>query len=174
MRNLIFAVIFLRLRKTHNDLQLSVFLFSFFCQLHLGPRNFNSVFLILKILQYGRSRRWVCLFQDIHVRNDTRIDISISIRLMITKFVKQVSTEFDSDETDHVGAGDVITWQTKNISTMKVSMATKICMLTYFDGLQPTKSHDSLITWSFRITWQTRIITPELPKCLWPPNLARQ
>ena len=44
--------------------------------------------------------REFCLLQDIHVRNDTRIDISISIRLMITKFVMQVSTEFDSDETD--------------------------------------------------------------------------
>ena len=53
---------FLRLRETQNALQLPVFFFSFFCQPYTGLRNCNSVFLILKISQYGRSRRWFQFF----------------------------------------------------------------------------------------------------------------
>ena len=41
------------------------------------------------------------LFQGIHVRIDVKIDISITIRPMITKF--------DTNEIDQSGAGDVIT-----------------------------------------------------------------
>ena len=44
----------------------------------------------------------------------------------------------------------------------------------YFDGLLPIKSHDSLITWSCKIIWKTKIITSSLLQCLWPPNLTRQ
>ena len=51
-----------------------------------GASECKSVFLILKISQYGRSRRF-SFFQGIHVRIDIRINISIS---MITKFGKQV------------------------------------------------------------------------------------
>ena len=47
-------------------------------------------------------------------------------------------------------------------------------MFIYIDGfLLPIKSHDSLITWSFKITWQTNIIISSLPQCLWLPNLAK-
>ena len=51
----------LRLRETHNALQLPVFFFfsffySFFCQTYPGLRNGKSVFMILKILQYTGSR----------------------------------------------------------------------------------------------------------------------
>ena len=42
------------------------------------------------------------------------------------------------------------------------------------DGLLPINSHDSLITWFCKITWQTNIIISSLPQWLWPPNLARQ
>ena len=60
--------LFLRLRKTQSALQLliffffSFFFFSFFC--YPGPvlRNCKLVFLILKISQYGGSRRRVELF----------------------------------------------------------------------------------------------------------------
>ena len=91
--------ILLRLRETHNVLQLSVFFFFvsffflFFCQLYPGLWNCQSVFLILKVSQYGGSRPWVQRFQGIHVRIDIRINISISIRPMITKFGKQVQLE---------------------------------------------------------------------------------
>ena len=54
-----------------------------------GTSECKSVFLILKISQYGRSRRF-SFFQVIHVRIDIRINISISIGPMITKFGKQV------------------------------------------------------------------------------------
>ena len=47
------------------------------------------------------------IFQSIHVRFGTRIDISISIRPMTTK--ADLSTGFDSNETNEAGADDVIT-----------------------------------------------------------------
>ena len=50
----------LRLCETQNALQLPVFFFfSLYCQLYPGLRNCKSVFLILKISQYGKSRRWL-------------------------------------------------------------------------------------------------------------------
>ena len=52
----------LRLRETHNALQLPMIFFSFFYRPYPGLRNCKSVFLILKISQYGRSRRWVQSF----------------------------------------------------------------------------------------------------------------
>ena len=30
-------------------------------------------------------------------------------------------------------------------------------MVTYLDGFLPVKSHDALVTWSYRIMWQTKI-----------------
>ena len=49
-------------------------------------------------------------FQDIHVRIDISIDISISIRPMTIKFGKTgTSAGFDSNETNQTGAGDIIT-----------------------------------------------------------------
>lgn len=72
---------FLRLCETSNTLQLPVFLF--FCQSCPGVWNWESVFLILKISQYGSA---FSISQGIHVRFDIRIDISISIRPKITKF----------------------------------------------------------------------------------------
>ena len=52
-------------------------------------------------------------------------------------------------------------------------MATKFGrMVTYLDGLLPIKSHDSLIMWSCKITWHTKIIISPLPQCSCPPKLA--
>ena len=78
----------LRLRETYNALQLPVIFFSFFYQLHQSLRNCKSVFLILKIWQYGRSRRWAQFFSRYSCKN--WFDISISIRPIITKFEKQL------------------------------------------------------------------------------------
>ena len=59
------------------------------------------------------------------------------------------------------------------ISTTTTPMTTKHGRVaTYHDGLQLIKSHDPLITWSCRITWQTKIIISPLTKCLCPPNSA--
>ena len=45
-------------------------------------------------------------------------------------------------------------------------MVTKLGrMITYLYGI-------TLITWSSKTTWQTKIITSSLPQFLWPPNLA--
>ena len=46
-------------------------------------------------------------FHSVHVRIDIKIDISISIRPIITKF--GTSTAFESNETNQAGAGAVIT-----------------------------------------------------------------
>ena len=84
----------LGVRETHNALQLPVFFFfSFFCESYKGLRNCKSVFPILKISQYGGSRQWAKFFQVLHAKIDIRIDISISIRSMTTKFGKQVHLE---------------------------------------------------------------------------------
>ena len=49
------------------------------------------------------------LFPSIHLRFDLRIDISISMRPMITKIWQAVaSTRFDLNETNQACAGDVI------------------------------------------------------------------
>ena len=45
-------------------------------------------------------------------------------------------------------------------------------VVTYYKGVAPIKSYDSLITWSFQITLQTRTIIYPLQQCLWPLNLA--
>ena len=39
-------------------------------------------------------------------------------------------------------------------------------------GSHPQKSHDSLITWSCKIKWQTKFVITPLSQCLWPQNLV--
>ena len=52
-------------------------------------------------------------------------------------------------------------------------MATKLArMVTFLDGLLPTKSNDPLMMWSYKITWQTKIIISSLPQSFCPPNLV--
>ena len=52
-------------------------------------------------------------------------------------------------------------------------MTTKIDrMMTYFDGLLAKEAHDHLITWSFEIAGQTKIIISLTRQCLWPSNLV--
>ena len=50
----------LRLLETQNALQLPVYFFLFFCRSCPGSRNCRSGYLILKILEYDKSRRWSC------------------------------------------------------------------------------------------------------------------
>ena len=62
----------LRWCETCNALQLPVFFFfffSYFCQPYPRLRNFKSVFLILKISQYGGSMRWGQLFPRYSCKN---------------------------------------------------------------------------------------------------------
>ena len=52
-------------------------------------------------------------------------------------------------------------------------MVTKIGRLvTNHERLLPITSHDTLIMWFFKITWETRTFISLLSQCLWPPNLA--
>ena len=62
-----------------------------------------------------------------------------------------------------------ITWQTKNIPTIRVAMATTFDRIaTWVKGFLPIKSHKALNMWSWKITWQTKIIIVPLPWSLWP------
>ena len=152
--------ILLWLRETQNALQLLVFFFFlFFCQPYPGLQNCKLVFLILKIWQHGRSRQLVQHFP--------RYPCKIWYKNWYLHFCKTydhqilqevTSTGFDSNEAIQTIAGDVITsrWRDKlkkYISTTEVSTPTNLGRLvTYLDGLLPIKSHDSLISWSWKIT----------------------
>ena len=59
------------------------------------------------------------------------------------------------------------------ISTAKMSMVTKIEMIvTYHEMFSAISSNDPLITWSCKITWQTKVIKSPLTYCLKQQNLA--
>ena len=63
------------------------------------------------------------------------------------------------------------TWQAKNVSLL--SECEKLGMtVTDHDWFLQIKSHYFLIVWSWKITWQFKIIIPPLPKPLWLPNVA--
>ena len=163
----------LRSRETHNALQWPVlFIFPFFCQLYPGFRNSNRYSWFLYRNMTDRSGEFN-FFQTIHVRIDIRIDISIFIRPMITKFGKHVHPQnltqirlikkvlLTSLYQDHLAKLHYY------IFTTTVPMATKLgCIVTYLDGLLSLKSNDPLIT------WQTKVIKSLRPQHLWPPNLA--
>ena len=161
-------------------LQLPVFFsffFLFFCLSYPGLWKCKSVFLILKIWQYGGLRRWVQHFP--------RYSCKIWHKNRYFHFCKTydhqiwqagTSAGFDSHETNQVGACDVIKSRSrdklKHISNIRVSMAFKLArMLTYADGFLPMNWQDHLITWSCKITCQTKIIS-SLPQGIWPPNVA--
>ena len=80
-------------------------------------------------------------FKGTHVRIDIRINISISLRPLITKIWQAgTTTGFDSNETNEAGSDDVITSKSRDkikhyISATRVPMATKLGkMVTYLDG----------------------------------------
>ena len=54
-----------------------------------------------------------------------------------------------------------------------ITMATKFGkMVTYLEGLWIIKSSNALITWSSKVTLQTKTIISQPPECLWPRNMA--
>ena len=125
-------------------------------------------------------------FQSIHIRVATRIDISISINHQISHlwppnlaisdlwlwqsatYDHQIwpagtSTRSDSNETNQAGAGDVIT--SRLCGKLKTYLHYHSTYdhqtwqgVSYLDELLSIKSYDTLIMWSFAITWQTKII----------------
>ena len=44
--------------------------------------------------------------------------------------------------------------------------------VTYHEGIPLIKSHDDIIKWSWKFTWQTKNIIYPLPQYLWPQNSA--
>ena len=68
---------------------------------------------------------------------------------------------------DHVILRYHVTSQNHCISTITVPMTMKLgMMITYFQGFLTIKSHNALITWSCKVTGQTKIIFAK-PECLW-------
>ena len=59
-----------------------------------------------------------------------------------------------------------ITWQTKTISPLPVSMDAKLGRML---GYPPISLLDPLVTWSCKIMEKTQNIS-SLPQCLWSPN----
>ena len=119
--------------------------------------------------------------RSVHVRINIRIDISISIRPITSKFGKQVHLEEFTQMRKMKQVLMTSPYQDRvanfkgYISTMRVSLAIKLgSMENYLDGLLSIKWHDPLITFSCKITWHTKTIISPLPLFLWPwpPNLA--
>ena len=74
---------------------------------------------------------------------------------------------------DHVVLWDHMTNQNHYIFTTTAPMATKLGrMVTNLEQLLAILLLYPLVTWSCKITWQTKNISP-LKQCLRPPNLAR-
>ena len=52
-------------------------------------------------------------------------------------------------------------------------MTTKLGrVVTYHEGFPSIKSHDPLVVWSCKITWQTKFMLTPPPEQLWTPKLA--
>ena len=114
---------FLRLRKTQNALQLpTFFFFVFFCQPYPGLQNCKSVLLILKILN-NWCKNWYIHFYKTYDHQ-----------------VRQAgtSTEFDSNETNQAGAGDVIRSRScEKLKTLYLHYQSACSHITGQDGNLP-------------------------------------
>ena len=69
----------------------------------------------------------------------------------------------------------VTNWSHYN-STTRVAVATDAKvkrMVSHLDRISPIKSHNPLIAWFWKITWQTKAIVSPLPQCLLPSYLER-
>ena len=83
---------------------------SLFCQPYPRLRNCKSVFLILKMSQYDGSRRWVQLFPRYSCKNWFKIWYLHFYKTYDRNVWRAgTSTGFYSNETNQVGAADVIT-----------------------------------------------------------------
>ena len=76
--------------------------------------------------------------------------------------------DLPSDVSTHYVTPPFLMWQTKNIFTCAMPMVTKLGkMMNYLEWPLAIKSHDCIIRWSCKITWQTKIITYPLTQWLW-------
>ena len=162
----------LHLRETYKALQLPVFFSLFSCHPCPRLRNCKSVFLILKISQYGGLRCWVQLFAWYSCKN-----WYIYFHKTYDHQIRPPGTSrgVDSNETNQACADDVITLRSRNKLKTYLHFQSAIGHQAWQDGNLPwwtIKSHDPLITWFYEITWQTKTIISPLPQNLWPPNLT--
>ena len=111
------------------------------------------VLLQLKTSQYGGSRWWVHFFWSIHVKIDLRIDSSISIRHMATRFGKQVTSRgADSNEINQAGVGDVITWGSRD-KTKNIIFPLPECLLPPTKPPRVVTYNKEHLPQSHKITW---------------------
>ena len=113
-------VALLQLRETHNALRLPVFFFLslsflFFCQPCLELWNCKLIFMILKITQYGRPRRWIQLFPRYSCKNWYK-NWYLHFHKTYDYQIWQTGTfrEVDVNETNQTGDGDVITSRSRD------------------------------------------------------------
>ena len=134
----------------------------------------NCYFLFWKYLKMADRGGKFGFFQGIHVRNVIRIDISICMNTITTKFGKQVhlgeltqmrlikQVLMTLSCEDHVTNVVLVHF----ISTSTVPMFTKHgWMVANFEGLLPIMLLYLLITWSCEITWHIKTIIFSLPYC---------
>ena len=109
-------MLYLRLRESHNALQLPVFLFLlFFCQPCLGLCSCKSLFLILKISQNGGPKRWVQLFSRYSCKNwYKKLYLHFHKTYDYQIWQAGASRGVDWNGTNQADAGDVITSRLNN------------------------------------------------------------
>ena len=138
----------LHLHKRQNALNLPVlFFFLFLCQPYPGLRNYKLVFLILKILQYDRLRRWVQLFPRYPCKKWYLLFYkSYDHRIWLAG----TSTGFDSSETNQTGAGDVITSRSRGkLKTLYLHYQGLYGYQTWPDGNLPWWAPAHKVKWPF-------------------------
>ena len=107
----------------------------------------KSVCLILKISQYGGSRRWVPLFP----------------RYLCKNWYKNWYFYFHKTNDHHIWRAGTSTGFDSYLHYQSVYGHQTWQDGTLLDGLLSLKPHDTLITWSCKITWPTKIIISPLP-----------
>ena len=114
-------------------------------------------------------------FQRIHVRIGIRIDFSISIRPMITRFGNQIHLE---DLTQIRIIKQVLvrhTWRSPDKpNTLHLHYQSVYGHQTWQDGNLSWWPPAHKVTWPFDhvVFWNYIVIISPLPQCLWPTNLA--
>lgn len=74
---------------------------------------------------------------------------------------------------DHMVLRDHVTHWNHYISTNAMLMSTMLGrMVTNLEGLLPVMLLDPLVTWSWKVMWQTKTIISILTQCLQPPILG--
>ena len=145
---------FLRLRETHNALQLSALFFSFFFSFFYQPyprlRNCKPVFFILKLSQYGGLRQWVQFFPRYLCKNWYK-NPYLRFYKIYDQQIWQAGTftGFDSKETNQEGAGDVITSRSRDKIKTYPHYQSAYGYQTWQDGNLPWWAPGCKVTWPF-------------------------